>query len=630
MKDQKREKIFTTLLAIFIISAGFLFFDTTPILAASNTCTCFQANIGDIVSYATGDSTTAPTKEACEKKCGSNGGRYKYGTDFIKKGTSGYPFFTKSAGLIQEVKNDKEFTGAVGDAAEGAIMWLLQGVLYFTGWILNLAVLLFSKVIDANTASAMLSDPAIYEIWSKVRDLCNIGFILVLLFSAFSTVFQYSKYNYKNILLWLVIMALLVNFSFPITRFIIDISNSLMYTLLDNLMGSNKSGGEIITSISAFDNLQIIITDKKANIPQMLASIIFIFVLALTILALAFILLIRTIALGIIIIFSPIGFAGSIIGKGGEWWNNLFKYAMAGPIIALVLYISTQLMNTLAAVTNDVGFIGGMEAAPNNIVIGMTRFIPPIVILWIGMGMAVKGIDGAGSILGKVRGKGIGMAKSFGKGAWNTTGIPGGIKKGWENTRKSGKIFGMDNKYSRFLFKSGKEERESQIAGGVTGGKKGWKDASKNKRVEEFRKKYKEKADENDHIDAIGKDSLVHQILKADLHHKDPSKRYGEAVKVASMLHHLKTDTSKKDEFELKVRSEVLDPRNRMHATNMQGKNSEQKENYIKQQIALNWKVLNDKAKQAHKVAETNDKPTTPEINTAAAKARGVVDALWT
>lgn len=284
---------------------------------------------------------------------------------------------------------------------------LLSAILRIVGTLLNYAVDFFSWVADAERYSAVMENPSIYETWGLVRDLCNIGFILILLFSAFSTVFQYSKYSYKSILMWLVIMALLVNFSYPVTLFVIDLTNSLMYTIL-KVAFPNANAKEMLftgenTGFTAIQDY-INTANGDSNTTTMFFLIIFVFILALTILALGFILLIRLIALTIILIMSPIGFVGKIINKDGGWWDHLFKYAMAGPIIALVLLLCIKLMG---AMTVSVSLDVGNNAISN----AMISFTIPIVILWMGMAMAIKGIDGAGAIFGKAQG----VAKAAGK-----------------------------------------------------------------------------------------------------------------------------------------------------------------------------------------------------------------------
>ncbi len=224
----------------------------------------------------------------------------------------------------------------------------LLAVLKVGGWLIDASDQIFQYSISPSIFSQVAGNGnrAIYDTWAEVRDFLNVAFILVLLFSAFATIFQVEKYSYKKILLWLIIMALLVNFSFPITRFIIDISNSLMYTLLSRLsFGGDPS--HIITNITQDSNIKDIIVPQngtKASVALLLASVIFIFILAITFLALGILLVIRMIALAILIIFSPVAFVGSIIGKGKQWWDYLFKYAFFGPIMIFMLSVAMAVL----------------------------------------------------------------------------------------------------------------------------------------------------------------------------------------------------------------------------------------------------------------------------------------------
>ncbi len=286
----------------------------------------------------------------------------------------------------------------------------LLAVLKVGGWLIDASDQIFQYSISPSIFSQVAGNGnrAIYDTWAEVRDFLNVAFILVLLFSAFATIFQVEKYSYKKILLWLIIMALLVNFSFPITRFIIDISNSLMYTLLSRLsFGGDPS--HIITNITQDSNIKDIIVPQngtKASVALLLASVIFIFILAITFLALGILLVIRMIALAILIIFSPVAFVGSIIGKGKQWWDYLFKYAFFGPIMIFMLSVA------MAVLKNSIKIQFAMQGVNNKIdnpinqhLSGaMAAYSIPIVILWIGMGVAQKmGIAGAGAVTGSAQ-----------------------------------------------------------------------------------------------------------------------------------------------------------------------------------------------------------------------------------
>ena len=424
MKIKSHNKIFSLFIAsfIFMIFAGVLFFDSSinfvhafSVDCTSTTDTALGVCTGgkDMLSANNNVQQNITCANCTSSYCASDWLYCKWIPNATIAANPSAPVDVNAAASNAVVSKQGL---NVTDAAKGAIIiWVLGGILSLAGTFLNVAITLFAWVIDANKLNAVLSNQAIYDSWKVVRDLLNIAFILVLLFSAFASIFQASSYNYKKILLWLVIMALLVNFSFPITRFIIDVSNSLMYTILKvQLVGSTPDNILFKVMPSTFDSLRDTLTATAGkDITSLLASIIFVFILALTILAMGLILLIRTIALAIIIIFSPVAFVGSILSKGGEWWDNLFKYAMAGPMMAIVLAVSMKIMQA----TNQLSLAGSNEYSKSTggsaTFIAMAQFAIPITVLWVGIGMASKGIAGSSTIVGGVQKFAKGVGKRF-------------------------------------------------------------------------------------------------------------------------------------------------------------------------------------------------------------------------
>lgn len=314
---------------------------------------------------------------------------------------------------------DKITTGGAGFVAEWAatpLLLVINTVLYaiyaFFGFLLIIAGVLFDWAINPANFSAVMSMDAIRNGWVIVRDILNLFFIMVLLFSAFCTVLQISKYNIKNILLNLVIMALLVNFSFPIARIIIDASNIIMYYILNSAFPDLSNNSGISTILVQFSS----ILENLLPAPhwltygegmggsgltiRLVAANTFIFLLATTLLMIGMLFVIRIVVLAILIIFSPIAFAGSIFpGMGSyssKWWDQIFKQSFFGPIMAFMLYLALTIMSGMQQ--------GGSESinaklelfAKNNtangnfseiIVTGVLMAIP-LALLWIGMGVA--------------------------------------------------------------------------------------------------------------------------------------------------------------------------------------------------------------------------------------------------
>lgn len=331
----------------------------------------------------------------------------------------------------------------------------LEGVQNFMIVILTGAVAILETMLNPDAMSGdsgLLNSKVVKDIWVMTRDTMNMFFILILLFSAFCTIFQVEKWNLKKVWLAILINALLVNFSFPIARFFIDVSNVAMYYFLNNMFtgatsGTTASGSSIAASFGTYSNLSGIFKPENfASEPIFfeLAIIIFTFIFAITLLVLAILFVIRLIALGLIVMFSPIGFVGFIFPDtqkfASDWWSNLFKYAFFGPIMVFMMSVALQISSVMSSKTaftsaavKNVGSVGG--AVNSSYIVQIATFAIPIIILWMAMGISKKmGIAGADMVVGKAEGFAKWAGKKvamMGPGNW--------AKKNWEQFSKQRK-----------------------------------------------------------------------------------------------------------------------------------------------------------------------------------------------
>src|SRR3990167_2127619 len=109
---------------------------------------------------------------------------------------------------------------------------IVAGVLYLARTILGFIFIAVVKVFAAFMAWPFYSPPAIYTVWGFVRDFVNLFFILGLIIMAFGTIFDIKMYTYKELLMPLIISALLINFSFTIGEYAINLSNQVSNVLL--------------------------------------------------------------------------------------------------------------------------------------------------------------------------------------------------------------------------------------------------------------------------------------------------------------------------------------------------------------------------------------------------------------
>ncbi|OGI14640.1 MAG: hypothetical protein A2878_00145 [Candidatus Moranbacteria bacterium RIFCSPHIGHO2_01_FULL_54_31] len=392
------------------------------------------------------------------------------------------------------------FIGSVGDDLLLALKALLYGIFVFFGLIASVAVGLFGWAIDPDYMSGpggFLNMPVLYSLWQFVRDFFNLFFILVLLYIAFTVVFQIQK-NFKQALLSLVLAALFVNFSFPISRFLIDATNVPMYFFANQMMAAD-GGGAFGSALNA-SNLQNILVPGSSNkdgpdlektaVSRLFAAIVFIFLFAITLLVLAVLFVIRLVALTVLVIFSSVGFAASVIPGMKQyydmWWDKFWQYALFGPAAMLMLLMATRFFAEIAK-PHNVAMDGlrsmatDVSATDPGFIASMAMFSIPMIFLWMAIGLATKfSIAGASSISGK----GHQFIKWVGKQTYNNP-VVRGVGSGAKKAGMEGKVAGLNyGKFPGGKFLTGKywatpSKTEATIRGGMTGWGGGAKERAK-------------------------------------------------------------------------------------------------------------------------------------------------------
>ncbi len=399
---------------------------------------------------------------------------------------------------------------------------LLLAVLQLASYMVRIAVFLFEVAINPALFERIFVEQGdmLFEIWGFIRDVLNIFFILILLFSAFATVFQVSKYHIKNIILMVVLMALLVNFSWPITRVIIDLSNVTMYFFAEEMLG-DPDGTSTTAKLGALSNLSKIlapegfegIVEQQGEWSYLLLAIIVVFVFGITLLAYSGVLAIRVVALAMLLVFSPVGFVAAAFPStsryASEWWNKLFKYAFSGPILVFMLVVAIKMMEAIGG--SDLADKGdqlsgifsqeGLENVFNSLAKDAAFFILPIIVLWTALIVSGKAGDGASAwVSNRAQGwakNGHKLTYKYGKTgghyAGRTTDFFTGTATGWAGKKLSDK-YGESSRLGRLG--KGMENKSFKAYAATRGYAKGVKEQAKYKIITEPQKAYEAKRDE--------------------------------------------------------------------------------------------------------------------------------------
>ncbi|OGI27724.1 MAG: hypothetical protein A2359_02695 [Candidatus Moranbacteria bacterium RIFOXYB1_FULL_43_19] len=336
----------------------------------------------------------------------------------------------------------------------GGIILVLGGIQLVCAWLVNIAAYLLNSMLSPSLYN-FTSEPIITTGWAAVRDVCNLFFLLILLFIAFCTILQIEKYHAKKTLLTFILMALLVNFSKPIAIFIFDGSQLLMNFFLAKI--SSASGGDYASKIADISEITKIFgkynygfTKAEVNSYQLVAkyifAIIFLFMFGIALLVMALYLLIRIIALWLLIIVSPFAFLFNAVPDfkkiSSDWWDALFKYSYVGPSIAFFLWLSTFLATSSMKSSIEKSSPGSSQGDPlfTTVIAAILPYLVVLVFLYAAIIISQKfGIAFAGAITSRAN-----KALSF---------FP---RKGWQGTKYAARGAAKWGE-RKFLMPGGKE-----------------------------------------------------------------------------------------------------------------------------------------------------------------------------
>lgn len=290
--------------------------------------------------------------------------------------------------------------------------------------------------------------------WAVLRDICNLAFIFGLIFIGFQTILNVETLNTKKTLVAIIVGALLINFSLFFTKVIIDVSNVLAveihskFTLPD---ASTLPSGERINterellpddyenygiagvflhnmglmSFWGSDDLTTFKTTSGGSFSFFFMGMIFLLVAAFVFAAGGIFLIIRFVALILLMIFSPLLFAGAVFPQtqafAKDLWKKLLAYAFLAPMYLFMLALSARVLGATTEIfkgnlSETLGGTNGTAAVAGfPIILNFTiAIIMLIASLVIAKQMSVAGAEKSVSLLKNAQ-------QRIGQGVWRGT-----------------------------------------------------------------------------------------------------------------------------------------------------------------------------------------------------------------
>lgn len=275
----------------------------------------------------------------------------------------------------------------------------------------------FDAVVAFSLSSELIGESELVnEGWTLTRDVVNTIFIFVLLYIALSLILQIGATNAKRTLTALIVVALLVNFSLFFSRVVIDASNVAAVTFYENMAAPKDEAESLVASNFAVTERTLSTAVVEGFDPQNLTGeesyeavydeqgvgrvlgFLLIFLTAgavnaiagIAFFAAAMIFLGRIVALWLLMIFSPLAFAGFILPVtqkwAKQWLQLLFSQAFVAPVFLFFLYLLLSFIGS--------EYIGAQFSDPDDLFPLLTKLILIaafyITLLFAMVGLTVK------------------------------------------------------------------------------------------------------------------------------------------------------------------------------------------------------------------------------------------------
>lgn len=279
-----------------------------------------------------------------------------------------------------------DFTSCID---EGFAWLITHTLLAFAGYFLWVTATMMNYAINIGILQFSSWAPdTLYPIWIIIRQIVSLFIVFAGLWLGFMYIINQGD-NFKKYIPKIVIFALFVNFSYPLTRAIIDISNVISLNLYASAVGSNaleagavnilgdKTAGAIIRDRLGLSGLIDFATgDTKTgesalnsinSTPAALLAVLFILYAAWIFFLISALIITRTAVLVFLIIASPILLVDGIIPKLGEqatslrkiFWEQLF----VGPVFAIMLAVTLKFLEVFQKGPLASGSIGGKASS---------------------------------------------------------------------------------------------------------------------------------------------------------------------------------------------------------------------------------------------------------------------------
>jgi hypothetical protein len=303
-------------------------------------------------------------------------------------------------------------------AIAGYLVWFTANMLNFS---IQYGILNFSQ----------WAPDTLYPIWIIIRQITSLFIVFAGLWLCAEYIMGRNE-KFQKYFAWLIIYALFVNLSYPISRIPIDISNIISLNVYSSAIGldtlsssADKSVGAILTTRLGLPGIVTNATSAEGvnkgfssinSTAGALMAVAFLLYTAFIFFMVSLILIFRTLALVGLTIASPILFVDSVVpalGKQAEKMRKIyFEQLAVAPVFMIMLALTLKFFEVFSGSLSVGSGIGSIAGAGNARV--FFNILMMLIMLHI-MYKVTKQLSGkvgefATGIMGNVGGFGLGVA----------------------------------------------------------------------------------------------------------------------------------------------------------------------------------------------------------------------------
>ncbi len=366
----------------------------------------------------------------------------------------------------------------IEDVLAKAVSWVFFVVGYIIstifGFFIAIQAWAIGLLLQIQSAQKIINLPVVVLGHEMMLSLANLGFVAAIIFIAIATILRLQTYNVKKTLWKLIIAALLVNFSLVFAGAIMNLSDQMSFTFLNQFPGQSEDAADGFASAitTAFSPQRYLNPQADANareaiatnpagaaeqfagmlsqqeektddidgIGQLLAPIVSTVMLILGLGSMVMVLgafqvllLIRYIALSILLVLMPMVWLFWIFpglsGMWTSWWKNFFRWTFFAPIVLFFVWLVIKTGEAMRANSAGDPFSGVnmnfSSSDPNSLIAGISNFMGQTFTPLIGttlngfvlIGLMVGGLFAANKLSITGAGAAISAIKGAGKGA---------------------------------------------------------------------------------------------------------------------------------------------------------------------------------------------------------------------